>query len=90
MNHRRFHDLYLQRESAKMTTYRLIVCPAAFVKRVASRLHLPSALLPQPALLVRVEERMHQVVAVVLRYLERLCPNGFIQRLRFGEGEKGN
>lgn len=41
-----------------------------------------SALLPQPALLVRVEERMHQVVAIVLWYLERLCPNGFIQRLQ--------
>ena len=33
---------------------------------------IPAPLLPQPALLIRVEEGVHQVVAVVLRDLERL------------------
>ena len=33
---------------------------------------VPAALLPQPALLVGVEEGVHQVIAVVLRDLERL------------------
>ena len=33
---------------------------------------VPAALLPQPTLLVRVEEGVHQVIAVILRDLERL------------------
>ena len=33
---------------------------------------VPPALFPQPALLVRIEERVHEVIAIVLRDLERL------------------
>lgn len=36
------------------------------------RRNRPAALLPEPALLVRVEEGVHEVVAVVLRNLEGL------------------
>ena len=39
-------------------------------------------LLPQPALLVRVEEGVHQVVAVVLRDLERLLLDAVVQALQ--------
>lgn len=35
-------------------------------------------LLPQPALLVRVEERVHEIVAVVLRDLERFSLYTFV------------
>ena len=34
---------------------------------------VPPTLLPQPALLVRVEESMHEVISVILRDLKRLC-----------------
>lgn len=42
---------------------------------------VPSALLPQPALAVRIEERVHQIVAVVLRDLERLRFDAVVQAL---------
>ena len=43
------------------------------------------ALLPQPALAVGVEERVHQVVAVVLRDLERLRLDAIVQALKIIE-----
>jgi len=39
-------------------------------------------LFPQPTLLHGVEKRMHQVIAVVFRNLERLLLDAFIQTLR--------
>lgn len=46
------------------------------VRRVKSRIarytvYERITLLPEPAFLVRVEERVHQIVPVVFRYLER-------------------
>lgn len=40
-----------------------------------------SALLPEPAFLIRIEKRVHQVVTIILWYLERLSANRFVQRL---------
>ena len=42
-------------------------------------------LFPQPALLVRVEERMHQVIAIILGDLEWLLLNALIQTLQMVE-----
>lgn len=39
------------------------------------------ALLPQPAFLIRVEESVHQVVTIILRYLKRLRSDRFVERL---------
>ena len=41
-----------------------------------------SALLPQPTLAIRIEERVHQVVAVVFRNLERLRFDAVVQALQ--------
>lgn len=43
---------------------------------------ISSALLPEPAFLIGIEERVHQVVTIVLWYLERLGANTFVQRLQ--------
>jgi hypothetical protein len=40
--------------------------------------HSPSTLLPQPTLLVRIEERMHQIITIILWYFERLGSDGFV------------
>jgi hypothetical protein len=37
-----------------------------------------TTLLPQPALFVRVEKGMHQVIAVIFRDFERLCLDALI------------
>lgn len=48
---------------------------------VQSRPPAPLTQLQEPALAVRVEERVCQVIAVVLRDLERLILNAFVQIL---------
>ena len=42
-------------------------------------LALPLTLLPKPALFVRVEEGMHQIVAVIFRNHERLRLNAVVE-----------
>lgn len=39
-------------------------------------------LFPQPSFFIRIEERMHQIVAVVFWYLEWLGFNTFVQTLQ--------
>lgn len=53
--------------------------PSAFPTLVST------PLLPQPAFLVRVEEGVHQVVAVILRYFEGFSFDAFIQTLERNE-----
>lgn len=40
------------------------------------------ALLPEPTLFVGIEERVHQVVTIILRYLERFSSNRLVERLQ--------
>lgn len=70
MNQRRFHDLYL--------------CRDLLLEWLKNYLdwkffYLPAALLPEPALLVGIEEGVHQIVAIVLGYLEGLCAYRLVQ-----------
>lgn len=43
---------------------------------------VPPTLFPQPTFLIRIEERVHQVIPVVLRDFERLSANGLVQRFQ--------
>ena len=43
--------------------------------------HVRRTLLPQPAFLVGIEERMHEVVAVILRKLERFLLDAVVDAL---------
>lgn len=40
---------------------------------------LPATLLPEPTLLVGIEERVHQIVAIVLGYLKGFGAYGVVQ-----------
>ena len=50
---------------------------------VERKCHVKRTLLPQPAFLVGIEERMHEVVAVVLRKLERFLLDAVVDALQF-------
>jgi len=47
----------------------------------------PAALLPQPALLVGIEEGVHQIIAIVLGYFEWLRSNGLVEGLQQAAGQ---
>lgn len=40
---------------------------------------LPATLLPEPTLLVGIEEGMHQIIAIVLGYLKGFSAYGVVQ-----------
>ena len=57
----------------------------SIIAGIGTSLHLPSALLKQPPLLLRREERVHEVVVRLVRDLERLLLNvpidGFLREV---------
>lgn len=73
MNQRLFHDLYrppIGESSGALSTGSFVATPGGIT------------LLPEPALAIRIEERVHQIVAVVLGNLERLSLDALVQALR--------
>lgn len=78
-----YRDILKRDDSARLLVGRILeVVQAVVVENEPASLPtlVSTALLPKPTFFVGVEEGVHEIVAVVLRDLERLRSDGFVQR----------